>query len=140
MHMQGEPRTMQLKPVYGNVVVEVGDFLNRRRADCIAAGVAADSIVLDPGFGFGKSFAHNMTLLKELKALTELGSPLMVGISRKGMLGEILGKPVGERTAGGLALAALAVAFGARIIRTHDVAATVDAVKAVDAVMQGTVA
>jgi len=137
MHMQGEPRTMQDDPHYDDVVVEVCEFLGRQRDACVAAGIARDAIVLDPGLGFGKGLAHNMTLLRELPRFTALKAPLLVGVSRKSFIGRILGRPVDERLYGGLGLAALAVAQGARIIRTHDVAATRDAIGMVSAVLQG---
>jgi dihydropteroate synthase len=137
MHMQGEPRTMQLQPRYGDVVAEVGAFLRQHRERCIAAGVAADAIVLDPGIGFGKTESHNLELLRRLPELAALGSPLLVGVSRKSFIGRILGQGVEGRVNGGLALAALCVQHGARIIRTHDVAPTVEAVRIVDAVMRG---
>ena len=137
MHMQGEPRTMQDDPHYDDVVVEVCEFLGRQRDACVAAGIARDAIVLDPGLGFGKGLAHNMMLLRELSRFAALNAPLLVGVSRKSFIGRILGKPVDERLYGGLALAALAVTRGARIVRTHDVAATRDAVRMVSAVLQG---
>ena len=137
MHMQGEPRTMQNDPHYDDVVVEVCEFLARERDACVAAGIARDAIVLDPGLGFGKGLAHNMTLLRELPRFAALNAPLLVGVSRKSFIGRILGRPVDERLYGGLGLAALAVAQGARIIRTHDVAATRDAIGMVSAVLQG---
>ena len=137
MHMQGEPRTMQHNPHYEDVVSEVCEFLTREREACIQAGIAREAIALDPGLGFGKSLAHNLTLLKELARLAALGAPLLVGISRKSFIGKILAKSVDERLYGGLGLAALAVANGARIIRTHDVAATRDAIGMVSAVLQG---
>ena len=137
MHMQGEPRTMQDDPHYDDVVVEVCEFLARQRDACVAAGIARDAIVLDPGLGFGKGLAHNMTLLRELPRFAALNAPLLVGVSRKSFIGRILGRPVDERLYGGLGLAALAVAQGARIIRTHDVAATRDAIGMVSAVLQG---
>jgi dihydropteroate synthase len=137
MHMQGEPRTMQDDPHYDDVVVEVCEFLARQRDACVAAGIARDAIVLDPGLGFGKGLAHNMTLLRELPRFAALKAPLLVGVSRKSFIGRILGRPVDERLYGGLGLAALAVAQGARIIRTHDVAATRDAIGMVSAVLQG---
>jgi dihydropteroate synthase len=137
MHMQGEPRTMQDDPHYDDVVVEVCEFLARERDACVAAGIARDAIVLDPGLGFGKGLAHNMTLLRELPRFAALNAPLLVGVSRKSFIGRILGRPVDERLYGGLGLAALAVAQGARIIRTHDVAATRDAIGMVSAVLQG---
>ena len=137
MHMQGEPRTMQDDPHYDDVVAEVCEFLARQRDACVAAGIARDAIVLDPGLGFGKGLAHNMTLLRELPRFAALNAPLLVGVSRKSFIGRILGRPVDERLYGGLGLAALAVGQGARIIRTHDVAATRDAIGMVSAVLQG---
>jgi dihydropteroate synthase len=137
MHMQGEPRTMQDNPHYDDVVAEVYEFLARQRDACVKAGIAREAIVLDPGLGFGKGLAHNMMLLRELSRFAALNAPLLVGVSRKSFIGRILGKPVDERLYGGLALAALAVTRGARIVRTHDVAATRDAVRMVSAVLQG---
>ena len=137
MHMQGEPRTMQDSPHYNDVVGEVMEFLAQERRACIEAGVASDAIALDPGFGFGKNLEHNLTLLRELPRLAALGAPLLVGVSRKSVIGKILGKSVNDRLYGGLGLAALAVVKGARIIRTHDVGPTVDAVRSVSAVLQG---
>jgi dihydropteroate synthase len=137
MHMQGEPRTMQDRPHYNEVVAEVMEFLARERGACIDAGIAADAIVLDPGFGFGKNLEHNLTLLRELARFAALESPLLVGVSRKSVIGKILGKSVNERLYGGLGLAALAVSGGARIVRTHDVAPTLDVTRSVSAVLQG---
>jgi dihydropteroate synthase len=137
MHMQGEPRTMQHHPHYQDVVAEVSQFLVLARESCISAGVARDAIVLDPGVGFGKGLEHNMTLLRELPRLVALGSPLLVGVSRKSFIGRILERDTEERLYGGLGLAALAVSMGARIIRTHDVAPTRDAIRMVSAVLQG---
>jgi dihydropteroate synthase len=137
MHMQDEPRTMQDDPHYDDVVAEVCEFLARQRDACVAAGIARDAIVLDPGLGFGKGLAHNMTLLRELPRFAALNAPLLVGVSRKSFIGRILGRPVDERLYGGLGLAALAVGQGARIIRTHDVAATRDTIGMVSAVLQG---
>jgi dihydropteroate synthase len=138
MHMQGEPRTMQDHPHYEDVVAEVSEFLTRERDECIRSGVARDAIAFDPGLGFGKSLAHNLTLLKSLSHFAALDSPLLVGVSRKSFIGRVLGRSVNERLYGGLGLAALAVTFGARIIRTHDVGATRDAIGMVSAVLQGT--
>jgi dihydropteroate synthase len=138
MHMRGEPRTMQDNPQYDDVVAEVCDFLSHERDECIRAGIAHEAIALDPGLGFGKGLGHNLTLLKSLADLAALGSPLLVGVSRKSFIGRVLGRAVDERLYGGLGLAALAVSQGARIIRTHDVAATRDAVGMVSAVLQGT--
>ncbi|MFU8895982.1 MAG: dihydropteroate synthase [Gammaproteobacteria bacterium] len=128
MHMQGEPRTMQRSPVYEDVVEEVYAFLAGRIEACVRAGIATERIVIDPGFGFGKTLAHNLSLMKGLSRFSRLGVPLLVGVSRKSMIGAVTGRPVEARLAGGLALAALAVAAGARIIRSHDVAPTLDAV------------
>jgi dihydropteroate synthase len=137
MHMQGEPRTMQQSPHYNDVVGEVSEFLLRERHACVEAGIAAECIAFDPGFGFGKSLEHNLTLLKELSRFAALGAPLLVGVSRKSVIGKILGKAVDDRLHGGLGLAALAVSRGARIIRTHDVGPTRDAIRCVSAVLQG---
>jgi dihydropteroate synthase len=137
MHMQGEPRTMQENPHYDDVVAEVREFLLREREACVAAGVAAECIAFDPGIGFGKNLEHNLTLLRELPQFAALSAPLLVGISRKSVIGKILGKDVHDRLHGGVGLAALAVMGGARIIRTHDVGPTLDSVRAVTAVMQG---
>jgi dihydropteroate synthase len=138
MHMQGEPRTMQQNPRYDNVVNEVKTFLLERVQTCLAAGISPNRLWLDPGFGFGKTEEHNLLLLKHLTVLTQLGYPLVVGVSRKSFLGQLLNKPVTERLYGGLALAVLAVTQGAQIVRTHDVAATVDALKVTHAVLQKT--
>ncbi len=128
MHMQGDPGTMQLAPGYDDVVAEVGRFLSDRVAACEAAGIDRQGLVLDPGFGFGKTLRHNLQLLDGLARLAQLELPLLVGFSRKSMIGEMIGRPVGERLHASVALAVLAVERGAAIIRTHDVAATVDAV------------
>ena len=136
MHMQGGPDTLQDAVHYDDVVAEVGDFLVARREACLAAGVGHEAIVLDPGVGFGKGLQHNMILLKGLPNLAALGSPLLVGVSRKSFIGRVLGAPPGERMYGGLGLAALAVCRGASIIRTHDVGPTRDALRMVDAVLQ----
>jgi dihydropteroate synthase len=133
MHMQGEPRTMQADPRYGDVVAEVRDFLRERVAACRTAGVAQDRLVIDPGIGFGKRLEHNLALLAGLPALVALGWPVLVGVSRKSMLGALLGRAVDERVAGGVAMATAAVLSGASIVRTHDVAPTVDAIKVAEA-------
>jgi len=135
MHMQGEPRTMQAAPAYADVVEEVYGFLAARIDACVAAGIDPARIAVDPGFGFGKTLAHNLLLMQRLERFTGLGVPVLVGVSRKSMLGAVTGRPVEQRLAGGLALAALAVAAGARIIRSHDVAATVDAARMTAAVL-----
>lgn len=127
MHMRGEPRTMQADPHYDDVVAEVGAFLLDRVAACEAAGIARDRIVIDPGFGFGKTLGHNLELLRHLDRFTDTGLPVLAGMSRKSMLGQITGQPVGERVSAGVAAAMLAVQRGARIVRVHDVAATRDA-------------
>lgn len=129
MHMQGEPRTMQADPNYEDVVGEVRDFLQERVAACEAAGIARDRIVIDPGIGFGKRVEHNLQLLASLPELAELRLPILIGVSRKSMLGTLLDRPVEQRVAGGLAVATAAVLAGASILRVHDVAETVDAVK-----------
>lgn len=139
MHMRGEPLTMQESPEYHDVVGEVSVFLLRERAACLKAGIARESIVLDPGVGFGKADEHNIALLKNLQHLAALGAPLLVGLSRKSLIGRVLGRPTLERLYGGLGLAAWAVSMGARVVRTHDVAATRDAIRMVSAVMEGTV-
>ncbi|HEV7447803.1 MAG TPA: dihydropteroate synthase [Steroidobacteraceae bacterium] len=133
MHMQGDPRSMQLAPHYDDVVNDVKAFLEQRVNVCRAAGMAADRIVIDPGFGFGKTLEHNLQLLRHLRQLgTEL--PIMVGLSRKSIVGRLTGRPSGERIYGSVALAVMAVINGARIVRVHDVRATVDALKTVIAV------
>jgi dihydropteroate synthase len=137
MHMQGDPRTMQKAPAYGDVVTEVKAFLLDRAQSCRAAGIAPDRLSIDPGFGFGKTLEHNAALLRGLDVLGAAGLPLVVGLSRKSMLGKILGRPVGERLYGSLALAVMAAMKGARIVRAHDVAATADALKTVAAIQNG---
>jgi dihydropteroate synthase len=137
MHMQGEPRTMQEAPVYADVVAEVRAFLGARVAACRAAGFATEQIVIDPGFGFGKTHTHNLTLLRHLRELTQVGVPLLAGLSRKSLVGKLTGRAAGERTYGSVALAVIAAMNGARIIRAHDVAATVDALKVVAALEGG---
>nr|WP_281459833.1 dihydropteroate synthase [Pseudomonas sp. P13] len=134
MHMLGEPGTMQDDPHYHDVTREVGEFLVERLDQCAAAGIAAQRIILDPGFGFAKTLAHNLSLFKHMEALHALGRPLLVGVSRKSMIGNALGRPVEERLYGGLALAALAITKGARILRVHDVAETMDVVRMIAAV------
>jgi len=136
MHMQGEPRTMQQAPHYDDVVREVKDFFRDRMQACEAAGIVRQRIVLDPGFGFGKTLQHNLSLLKHLAELAGEGVPLLVGMSRKSMIGAVLDAPVEQRLYGGIALATLAAQQGAAIVRVHDVKATVDALKIVTAVQQ----
>jgi len=135
MHMLGEPRTMQEAPGYGDVVAEVADFLARRAQACVDAGIPRERILIDPGFGFGKTLEHNLALLRGLERLTASGLPVLVGISCKSMIGTLVERGVGERLAGSLAAAVLAIVKGARIIRAHDVAATVDALKVTSAVL-----
>jgi dihydropteroate synthase len=134
MHMLGEPGNMQDSPHYDDLVGEVSGFLAERIAQCTKVGIAAEKIILDPGFGFAKTLQHNLSLFKHMEALHALGRPLLVGVSRKSMIGLALNRPVGERLYGGLALAALAVTKGARILRVHDVAETVDVVRMLAAV------
>ncbi|SFN06346.1 dihydropteroate synthase [Formivibrio citricus] len=130
MHKQGDPRSMQSAPEYADVVAEVTNYLAARRDAALAAGIARERILLDPGFGFGKTFEHNVALFRALAAMRqELGCPLLVGVSRKSMLGQITGKPVGERASASVAAAVLAAQAGAEVIRVHDVAGTVDALK-----------
>ena len=137
MHMQGNPSTMQVRPLYNDVTEEVSAFLSAQIEACLAEGIPLDAIALDPGIGFGKTLEHSLTLLRDLPRLSLLGRPMLVGVSRKSVIGRILGRDVHERLYGALGLAALAVRDGARIIRTHDVAATCDAVRCVTAVLQG---
>jgi dihydropteroate synthase len=129
MHMQGEPASMQVAPRYHDVVAEVEAYLRARVSEAVAAGIPAESIVVDPGFGFGKTPAHNLSLFRHLARLTAGPTPLLVGVSRKSMVGHLTGRPVAERLAGSVALAAIAAERGAAILRAHDVAATVDAIR-----------
>lgn len=126
MHMQGQPRSMQHNPEYHNVVQEVYDFLNQRVTACEQAGISRDLLSIDPGFGFGKSLQHNLQLLNDLPVFSELKLPILVGLSRKSMLGQITGREVHDRMAASLAVALLAMQRGASIIRVHDVAQTLD--------------
>jgi len=134
MHKQGDPQTMQQQPHYQDVVAEVSSFLSVRISAAIAAGIGRDRIAIDPGFGFGKTLAHNLTLLRELKRLTELGVPILAGLSRKSMLGALTGRDAGLRLPASIAAALIAVQRGANILRVHDVGATVDALKVLNAV------
>ncbi len=137
MHMQGKPRTMQHTPQYEDVVAEVSQFLQQRTQDCMAAGIKKENIILDPGFGFGKTLQHNYSLFRHLPQFVDLDVPLLVGVSRKSMIGAVLDNaPVTERLHGSVALAALAVWMGAAIVRVHDVKATADAIKCIQAVKQ----
>ena len=134
MHMRGEPGDMQDNPQYEDLVGEVSAFLLERMEQCAAVGIPRERIILDPGFGFAKNLQHNLSLFKHMEALHALGRPLLVGVSRKSMIGQVLGRPVAERLSGGLALAAMAMIKGARILRVHDVAETVDVVRMIAAV------
>ena len=135
MHMQGEPRSMQQHPEYVDVVTQVKQFLEERARVCESAGILRKRLLIDPGFGFGKTLTHNLNLLRHLDEFTSLGLPLLVGLSRKSMIGMLLGDvPVTERLHGSMAAALLSVLHGANIIRTHDVRPTVDALKIVTAV------
>jgi dihydropteroate synthase len=127
MHKQGDPRTMQVAPAYTDVVLEVKEFLAQRLAACAAAGIARERLVVDPGFGFGKTAEHNLELLRRLRELAQLGAPVLAGLSRKTTLGKITGRGVADRLAVSVAAALLAVQRGAAIVRVHDVAATRDA-------------
>ncbi len=134
MHMRGEPRTMQRNPEYGDVVADVLAFLESRVSACEAAGIEASRIVIDPGFGFGKTLAHNLALLRHLGRFASTGLPVLAGLSHKSMLGAITGRPVEERQAASVAAALLAVQRGAAIVRVHDVAATRDALAVLSAI------
>lgn len=138
MHMQGTPQNMQKSPHYEDVVGEVIDFLQHRIDACEQAGIARRNLILDPGFGFGKKARHNLRLMKHLSRLTALGYPVLVGVSRKSIIGAMLNTSVDERLAGSLSLASIAVWQGARIIRSHDVKETVQAVKLAEHVKQVT--
>ena len=134
MHKQGNLQTMQQQPQYDNVVAEVAEFLRERLAATAAAGIARERIVIDPGFGFGKTLAHNLDLLRHLDRLRELGVPVLAGLSRKSMLGAITGQDVDHRVAASVAAALIAIQHGASIVRVHDVHETVDALKIWNAV------
>ena len=135
MHMQGEPATMQQAPQYEDVFTEVRGMLRERIEACERAGVARERLCIDPGIGFGKGIAHNLTLLRRLRELEPLGCPIVVGVSRKSMLQALTGRPLAQRLAGSLALATAAVLHGARIVRAHDVAPTVDALRVASAML-----
>jgi dihydropteroate synthase len=135
MHMQGIPQTMQINPQYTDVVSEVKQFLTDRVEACLAHGIASERILLDPGFGFGKTTAHNVALIQHLGSFVELGFPLLVGLSRKSVLGRIAGGDEQQRLHAGLAASVISVMKGAKIVRVHDVKATVDALKVVSAVI-----
>ncbi|WP_100657121.1 dihydropteroate synthase [Alteromonas flava] len=134
MHMQGEPRTMQHKPDYSNVIEEVIEFLLRRVEACEAQGLSKNEIALDPGFGFGKTIDHNYALFAAIPRFLELKYPILIGVSRKSMLGAVTNKPIEQRVAASVAAATMAAEWGAQIIRVHDVDATMDAMRVVNAV------
>lgn len=134
MHMRGEPADMQDDPCYEDVTAEVIEFLEARMEACVVAGIPAERIVLDPGFGFAKNLSHNLSLFKHMQALHGLNRPLLVGVSRKSMIGQVLGRDVSQRLYGSLGLAALALTKGAHILRVHDVAETVEIVRMITAV------
>jgi dihydropteroate synthase len=137
MHMQGEPRNMQASPTYNDVGADVRQFLADRVAACEKAGIARDRLAVDPGIGFGKSVVHNLELLAGLSDFTAMRLPILVGVSRKSVIGAVTGRPVDQRLSGGVAFTTAAVLSGASIIRAHDVAATVDAVKVAVALRGG---
>ncbi len=137
MHMQRSPETMQQDPCYEDVVAEVRTFLAERKRACLEAGIRPEHLVVDPGFGFGKTLSHNVALLASLERLSGLGVPLMVGLSRKSMLGQLTGRTVGDRLPGSLAAAVIAAQRGAAVLRVHDVAATRDVLAILDAVPAG---
>ena len=129
MHMQGQPRTMQLNPHYDDVVADVLKFMQQRTEQCLASGIKKENLIWDPGFGFGKSVQHNYRLLQQFSVFCEQGYPVLAGISRKSMIGAVLDKPVEQRTVGSVAAALIAAMKGASILRVHDVAETADALK-----------
>lgn len=135
MHMPDEPPTMQKAPHYDDVLAEVEAFLRERIETCIKGGVRGESLIIDPGFGFGKTLAHNLTLLHGLGRLAAIGPPILAGLSRKSMIGQLTDRPVGDRLAGGLVLALEARRRGARILRVHDVGPTVDALRIMSALV-----
>lgn len=137
MHMQGQPRTMQAEPHYDDLLGEVRAFFDERIAACLTAGIAREQLLLDPGYGFGKTLAHNYQLLAQQESLLDYQLPLLVGMSRKSMIGNLLGRPVDERLAGSLACALVGMQRGARIIRVHDVRATMDTLRTGWMVMTG---
>lgn len=137
MHMQGAPRSMQHAPTYNDVTAEVQQFLLQRARECEHAGIRKENIILDPGFGFGKSLQHNFVLLEKLEQMIGLGYPVLAGMSRKSMIGQLLNVPVNERLAGSIACATIAALKGAQIIRVHDVKESVQAVRVVTAMQYG---
>jgi len=135
MHIQGEPKTMQQEPHYDDLLGEISGYFEERIQACRAVGIAREKLILDPGFGFGKTLQHNLQLLQSMPRLQKFNLPVLVGMSRKSMIGNVLNKPVDERVYGGLAVAVMALERGATIVRTHDVGATVDALKMTQAVL-----
>lgn len=135
MHMQGQPRTMQASPHYDDVVVEVHEYLKQRIERCEQAGIAHSRIIIDPGIGFGKTLQHNLALLAHIKSFDDLQCPMLIGVSRKSMFAKLLNRDVDGRLPGGVAIATSAVLAGAKIIRSHDVAATIDAIKVATALL-----
>ena len=129
MHMQGQPRTMQLNPHYDDVVADILKFMQQRTEQCLALGIKKENLLWDPGFGFGKSVQHNYCLLQQFSVFCEQGFPVLAGISRKSMIGAVLDKPVEQRTVGSVAAALIAAMKGASILRVHDVGETADALK-----------
>jgi dihydropteroate synthase len=136
MHMQGRPRTMQKHPDYERVTADVMTFLGDRAAQCVEAGIARELIMIDPGFGFGKTHAHNVELLANLRQLQNLEFPVLVGLSRKSTLGELTGRDVDERLSGSISAAVIAIMNGAQVVRAHDVRQTVDALRVASAVLE----
>lgn len=137
MHMQGTPKTMQRQPTYTDVVSDVHAWLMRRVDACLVAGFTANQLLLDPGFGFGKTLEHNVALFRDLVRLVQTGYPVLVGVSRKTMIGEITGRPIEQRITGSAMAAAIAASYGAAILRVHDVAETRDAVIMMQTLTQG---
>ncbi len=138
MHMQGQPQTMQARPSYKDVVSEVMEFLRRRVDEAVAAGIPRSRLLIDPGFGFGKTVEHNLVLLRRLSDLRSLGLPILVGLSRKSMIGALLGTPPADRLADSVALALMALREGASMVRVHDIRPTCDALRLFEAVYEGT--
>ena len=139
MHMQGTPQTMQAEPEYNNVVADIIDFFEQRIIDCESAGISKDRLIIDPGFGFGKTTAHNFSILKHLGEFKKLGLPILAGLSRKSMIASIIDKSADQRVSASVALAMLAYQAGASILRVHDVEETFDALQMVQAVEKGIV-
>ncbi|HCH23890.1 MAG TPA: dihydropteroate synthase [Oceanospirillaceae bacterium] len=135
MHIKGEPKTMQQEPHYDDLLADISSYFEERVLACQAVGIAREKLILDPGFGFGKTLQHNLQLLHSMQRLQNFNLPILVGMSRKSMLGNVIHKPVGERVFGGVAVAVMALERGATIVRTHDVGATVDALKMTQAVL-----